>query len=319
MAALLMGGLATWLTAGWLDRTAQATARTRTPGIGTTDILVANVDLKPGDIVRPGMLVWQEWPQASVRPEYLARGGGAPSAYAGAMVRVGVARGQPVLAAHFVKRGEQGVMAALIAPGFRAISIPVTAASGLAGFVGPGDRVDILLTATLRNGGRVLGQLVAANVRVLAIDQRIEPVSAAVLGERRNGSTTAPSTVTLEVTPRQAERLAVAQELGRLSLALRDLQAQGEPPAGADDDRSGGKDGQTWDSDVTRLPATAAMDAGGEALGAAAAAAAAAAPVAGTGHRPRAAARGAVEVVRGGRGDGDPAALPPAPPVGEGS
>ena len=260
--ALLLGGVATWLTAGWLDRAALANVQTQHPDQQMRRILVAGNDLKPGDTVGGGMVAWQTWPLAAVRPEYLVEGEANSEAYAGAMVRMAVPKGEPILAAHMVKRGDQGIMAALIAPGHRAVSLAVTASSGIAGFVGPGDRVDVLLIATLAGGGgnRIVGQTVVENARVLGIDQRIEPVGAAAL-EADTGAAL-PTTVTLEVTPKQAEAIAVAQELGKLSLSLRDLKAQ---QSGATD---GGERGKTWDSDVARLPASAFAASSG-ALGAA--------------------------------------------------
>jgi len=222
--------------------------------------MVAATELKPGDNLGPKMLTWQDWPQKAVRPEHLVEGVADSGALAGAMVRVSVAKGEPLLLAHLVKRGDQGIMAALIAPGLRAVTIAVTASSGLAGFVGPGDRVDILLTASVpgsnpgSGGNRIVGQTVVEGVRVLGIDQRVEPVSAAALQDEARFAP--PTTVTLEVTPKQAETIAVAQEIGKLTLSLRDLQAQRREsaPTGAVVVEAAGK---TWDTDVTRLPAGA--------------------------------------------------------------
>jgi len=249
IAALLLGGVATWLTAGWLDRAAaNATAGANT--LETVRILVAANDLKPGDSIAAGMLHWQLWPQAAVRPEHLVEGASDPQAWAGAMVRMAISAGEPLLAAHLVKRGDQGIMAALIAPGHRAVTIAVTASSGLAGFVGPGDRVDIVLTANIANGGatRIVAQTVVDNARVLGIDQRVDPVNAAAL--QGGDGFSPPTTITLEVTPKQAQALAVAQELGKLTLTLRDLKAQQASLQSA-------ALGKTWDTDVTQLPEAA--------------------------------------------------------------
>ncbi|MFA7439886.1 MAG: Flp pilus assembly protein CpaB [Sphingomonadaceae bacterium] len=245
--ALVLGGLATRLTAGWLDR--EAAARASGAEIATVEIIVAETDLNPGDTLMAGRLRWQPWPVTALRPEHLVKGRADPSVYRGSMVQGRIFRGEPLLPAHLVPHDGKGVLAALVAPGLRAITIPVSASSGLAGFVGPGDRVDIILTATLRQGGRILGQTVAENVRVLAIDQRVGPIGPTARdGEVR---VTAPTTVTLEVSPRSAEKIAVAQELGRLSLSLRDLKARRQA---AGSDLAGEGPGRIWDSDITRLP-----------------------------------------------------------------
>jgi pilus assembly protein CpaB len=311
-AALLLGGAATWLMAGWLDRTAEAQARAAQPAIPVVPILVAASDLKPGDTLAPAMVRWQPWPRTALRPEYLVKGEADRSAWIGAMMRLAVARGEPLRPDHLVKRGDRGIMAALIAPGMRAISIAVTPASGLAGFVGPGDRVDVLLTATRGSGSHIVGRTVAANLRVLAIDQRVDPIAVGAAGR---ATIAAPGTVTLEVTPRQAEEIAVSQELGRLSLTLRDLQAQAEAQSPADTVVL--RSGPVTETEITGMPAAAARrgPAGGEEyeLPLALAQAMPAAPAV-VGSRPGAAAApGSVEVVRGSVGGA--AAAPASPSV----
>lgn len=301
--ALALGVIAARLTAGWLER--EASARATGGEIETVEIIIAGTDLNPGDRLRAGMLQWQPWPVTALRPEHLVKGRADPAVYRNVMVQDHIVRGEPLLAAHLVPADGKGIMAALITPGLRAIAIPVSAASGIAGFVGPGDRVDIILTATLRQGGRILGQTVAENIRVLAIDQRVAPMDAA--GQEGSGRFTAPTTVTLEVSPRNAEKISVAQELGRLSLVLRDLGSrQREGDAGIVEEGPG----RIWDSDVTRLPADALSAPAGPAammmarrgvLPAAAPAAASQIP-AGSGQTRVVA--GGVQVVRGSRGDG---------------
>jgi pilus assembly protein CpaB len=238
--ALALGGAAVWLAAGWLDRAAQASAREarESAAVETVRLLVAARDLEPGDVLTPAMLTLADWPRPAVQPQHLVAQQVPPARLAGGIVRMAVAAGQPLTATHVIHRGEQGVLAALIAPGRRAVTIPVNAAAGLAGLVGPGDRVDILLTAALPGSRRIVGLTVVDNVRVLGVDRRLK----AEQGDDQQGP---PATVTLEVTPRQAEAMAVAQEMGRLSLSLRNL---------AREDNAIAPGGGTWDSDVTRLP-----------------------------------------------------------------
>ncbi len=142
-------------------------------------------------------------------------------------------------------------LAAGIRPGWRAATIAVGPAAGLAGFVAPGDRVDVLLTQTLN--GRRTAQTLLENLVVLGVDQRRRdsgPAAAlSAAGDVVAAATDAsgagpPGLVTLEVTPHAAQALAVAGELGRLSLVLRG-------PAGGASDTGG----RRWDSDVTGLPA----------------------------------------------------------------
>jgi pilus assembly protein CpaB len=104
----------------------------------------------------------------------------------------------------------------------RAITVPVSATTSVAGFVFPGDRVDLVLTQTVEGGGDgpalKVAETVLSNVRVLATDQRTN-----TLNEQGGPDVRTASTVTLEVTPKIVEKIAVAQTVGALSLSLRSI------------------------------------------------------------------------------------------------
>jgi pilus assembly protein CpaB len=104
----------------------------------------------------------------------------------------------------------------------RAVAVPISASSGVAGFVFPGDRVDIVLTQEVEGGGDGsplrASETIFRNVRVLAVDQTLD-----ARDEEGNSVARPGSNVTLEATPRMAERIAVAQTIGQLSLSLRSL------------------------------------------------------------------------------------------------
>jgi pilus assembly protein CpaB len=136
--------------------------------------------------------------------------------FVGSMARHDLGADEPIREADVMKPGEHGFLAAVLAPGMRAVTIGVDATSGAAGLVWPGDRVDLILTqamsdASLPPGQRVAAETVLSDVRVIAIDQQL--VQAAASGESR--------TVTLEVTRTGAERVSVATRIGRLSLSVR--------------------------------------------------------------------------------------------------
>jgi pilus assembly protein CpaB len=125
----------------------------------------------------------------------------------------------------------------------RAVTVGVDAISGTAGLIWPGDHVDVLLTHQLDDPNRPIGRRVAAetvltNVRVIAIDQQL--VEGAAPGSENAKPAT---TVTLEVTSQDAERVSVATRLGRLSLVVRSAK-EGTPAADA-------SAGITWASDVS--------------------------------------------------------------------
>src|SRR5690606_19821625 len=138
-------------------------------------------------------------------------------------LRTAVAAGQPIPAAALVRLGDVGgVLAAALPPDRRAVTVGVTAISGLAGFLMPGDRVDVVLSRVrIEAGGqRAISETLLQNIRVLAVDQRAENPDRKIV---------APRSVTLEVTPEQAQILALVADLGRLTLSLRSLGAPPEP------------------------------------------------------------------------------------------
>ena len=135
----------------------------------------------------------------------------------GTVVRYQISAGEPVTQGSLAAPGDRGFLAAALGPGMRAVTVPVSAKTGVAGFVFPGDRVDIVLTQTVA-GDDEGADLKAAetflrNMRVLATDQSTKR-------KRWKGKTVVRQfrTVTLEVTPKIAEKIAVAQTIGSLSL-----------------------------------------------------------------------------------------------------
>jgi len=202
-------------------------------------VLVANVNLSAGQFVRPENLRWQAWPSTDVSSAYVVEGKGRVEDFVGAVVRSAVSEGEPVTEARLVRPGDRGFMAAVLTPGYRAVTVPVTVSSGLAGFVFPGDHVDLLLTMSVPDPDskvqRHAAETLLTDLRVLAVDQRSDDQNKDVVVEK---------TATLEVTPKQAETIAVATELGNLSLSLRSLaRGDGDAPQFS----------HTWDSDATHL------------------------------------------------------------------
>lgn len=205
-----------------------------------TKVLVAQGNLAAGQFVRPENLRWQDWPNADVPKDYVVEGQGHLEDMVGAVVRSGMSDGEPVTDGRVVRPGDRGFLAAVLMPGDRAISVPVTVSSGISGFVFPGDHVDVLLTMTFQNDAnkaqRHAAETLLTNIRVLAMDQR---------SDDQEKDVKVAKTATLEVTPKQAEIIAVAIDIGNLSLSLRSI--------GHDDDSTAHS--VTWDSDATHLVA----------------------------------------------------------------
>jgi len=138
------------------------------------------------------------------------------------VVRYQVTAGQPLTRGALVGPKDRGFLAAALGPGMRAITVPVNASTGVAGFVFPGDHVDLVLTQAVQGGGDgpalKVSETIVRNIRVLATDQRITE-------KDEDGKTEVKtfSNVTIEVTPRIAEKISVAQSVGTLSLSLRSI------------------------------------------------------------------------------------------------
>ena len=271
VAAIAAGG-AGLAANSWLatQRAAIESAKRVQPVVESNEvrILVAKKALPAGTLIKKNSLRWQPWPKSSLSEAYMREGDIQPEDLIDTVVRVGVATGEPITEARVVRPGEHGFLAAVVRPGFRAITVPVNATSGIAGFVFPGDRVDLVLSHKLEQkapDGRALraSETVLTDIRVLAIDQSTNDQA-----EEPNPV----KNVTIEVTPKQVEIVSLITDLGRLSLSLRSLQtdegkiAETEGEGEGDGDNinpvlarliSGEKPergkGHTFDSEVSRV------------------------------------------------------------------
>ncbi len=185
-------------------------------------VLVANRALPVGTIITADSVGFQLWPKEMVQDAYFIDGEADMNKLLGTVVRYPITAGQPVTQGGLVAPGDRGFLAAALGPGMRAVTIPVSAKTGVGGFIFPGDRVDLMLTQTVPGQGDgpplKATETILRNVRVLATDQSTQSVV-------EDGKTVVRSfrTVTLEVTPKIAEKIAVAQTIGSLSLTLRSL------------------------------------------------------------------------------------------------
>ena len=187
-------------------------------------VLVARKALPVGTIIDAESLTFQPWPKEMMQSAYYTEGqpDSDLSKLLGTVVRYPVTAGQPMTRGAIVGPKDRGFLAAALGPGMRAITVPVNATTGVAGFIFPGDRVDIMLTQEVAGGGDgpalKVTETVVRNVRVLATDQRTDSK-----GEDGKTEVKTFSNVTFEATPRIAEKIAVAQSIGQLSLSLRSI------------------------------------------------------------------------------------------------
>ncbi|HZB92478.1 MAG TPA: Flp pilus assembly protein CpaB [Stellaceae bacterium] len=252
VAVALLAAVATiFLGRAWLaaERNVKVVAQAPAPAPAPQkQVLVARGNLHAGQFVRPENLRWQAWPKDGVAASYIVSGDHQLEDYVGAIVRSGIADGEPITDARVVRPGDRGFLAAVLRPGYRAVTVPLTPSQALAGFVFPGDHVDLIATLALTDDDNNnnsaqhehhASETVLRDLRVLALDQRADDQTKDV---------SVAKTATLEVTPKQAEIVAVVEDIGKLSLSLRSLE---KDDATADNDDAGLT--YTFDSDATHL------------------------------------------------------------------
>jgi pilus assembly protein CpaB len=224
----------------WRNANVPSTAVANSVQPPKTMVLAAAQALRTGTLLRAEDVHWLDWSDAvpagaMMRPSQQDRAAQpnadlqALSSVYGAVLKQRVDPNMPILSTIIVKPGDRGFLAAVLAPGYRAVSIGVNPVSGASGLIFPGDHVDLILTQDFQKGEepisrRSVSETIVTNVRVLAIDQRLQEAS-----PDPKVQIPIPRTVTLEVLPKQAEMINVAVQLGTLSLALRSVPLDAEP------------------------------------------------------------------------------------------
>jgi pilus assembly protein CpaB len=251
--ALLLAGGTAYLARNWVESQRRPVDTAAEPApVERKAVLVAAVDLGPGQFLQAEGMRWQEWPDVSLPESYIVKGATPEDELVGAVVRQHVATGQPLTRAGVVKPGERGFLAAVLEPGMRAVSVPVDEASSNAGLIFPGDRVDLILTQSIGGEGgdgaaktatRRVSETVLRDVRVIAMGRKLSGE-----GGEEAGAADKARTTTLEVDAGGAEKVALVTELGKLSLSLRSLARDNDAPANGNS--PAGR--FTWDSDVAR-------------------------------------------------------------------
>lgn len=218
--ALAAGGVAAMLVA---RPETKAPPEPKVVQLDTVDVLIAAADIGMGRALSPQELQWQTWPAAAAGPSFIRKSDRPDAAeqLAGAITRTPFSQGEPIRENKLIKAKGSGFMAAILPSGMRAVSTEISAETGAGGFILPNDRVDVILSRRDREQEKATGidshtsETILSNVRVLAIDQTVE--------EKNGQRVVVGKTTTLELTPRQAEMLALSRQQGTISLALRSL------------------------------------------------------------------------------------------------
>ena len=254
--ALFAAGATAYFAKSWLSAQRAAfeaqVPDTEDNGMTATEIMVAKVDISTGTFLKPEHLAWQPWPDTGLNEDYILKEEASEKDFEGSVARNRLFAGEPITNARVVHPGDRGFLAAVLDPDKRAVSVPIDATTGISGFVFPGDSVDVLHTfrTTIedeseedKSNTRYFSQTLLTGVRVLAIDQAVE---------NEDGTAKVAKTATLEVTPKQAEKIAIAMEIGELSLSLQSLVRDGEDQDGTSESASAASDKKTNKRSYTR-------------------------------------------------------------------
>jgi pilus assembly protein CpaB len=214
-----------------------ATAPVPSGTLAVQEILVAAVDLNPGQLLAGESMRWQSWPEAALHASHVTRRQepDAMAALVGKFVHLQIAAGEPIRRSAFVV-AKPGSLSATLNPGHRAVAVRITAENTAGGFILPSDRVDVINTVAQEahkdSARRHISRTILRNVLVLAIDQSADdrPPTGSTKDEKaKSKPVVLGKTATLEVTPPQAEALAAGEAMGLLSLALRSPLERDEP------------------------------------------------------------------------------------------
>jgi pilus assembly protein CpaB len=226
--ALVLAGGTAMMARVWLASQRAATAEAAPLAVPTPSksVLIARSPIQRGQLLKPEDLSWEPWPQGGIDKNYVLIGTKTPEDFAGWVARLPIGAGEPITEAKIIAPGNRGFLAAVLHPGMRAVSVPVSVTSGISGFVFPGDQVDMIVTYSIQDqpkpGATSQGPLldhkvsetVLHDVRVIAIDQKLDS---------KAGEAVIAKTATFEVTPKESEIIALADQMGKLSLSLRSL------------------------------------------------------------------------------------------------
>ena len=203
--AIVLGGIATFSIWSYLQSKQQEVEKAR---VEMLELVAAAENIPLGSTIEQRQLKKVLWPRANVPPGTFTD----PGPLVGRIVVSNIVMGEPLMEAKLASSGSgAGVMAYIIPEGHRAMAVAVNDVAGVAGFVLPNSTVDVIVTATAPRGERI-SKIVLENLRVLAVGQKME---------EKEGKAVQVPTVTLSITPAEAEKLALASNVGTLQLLLR--------------------------------------------------------------------------------------------------
>lgn len=211
--AVVLGLLAVFLVRNYISQAQRTPAQAAAGPAGMKSVVVAAAPIQRGAALSPTLLKVVAYPADAVPPGAVGSVAelGAPG-LTGRLSLRSLSPNEPILMSQVTGPGGKVTLAAVVSQGMRAVTVRSNDVAGVAGFVLPGDRVDILLTRTNGDQGAPVSQVLGENIRVLGVDQ---------LSDDSTDKPVVARAVTLEVTPDQADILSLAQTVGSVSFTLR--------------------------------------------------------------------------------------------------
>lgn len=182
----------------------------------TTRVLVADRSFQRGERLTADAVKWVDWPEKALSEAYITEvTGGDPAELEKAVARTLIIEGEPIIEAKIVRAGSSGLLAAVLDPGMRAVTMRITPETGVNGFVLPGDRVDVYYSESNDNN-QTETEVVFEDVRVLAINT--------VFNENPESPVIEGANATVELSPEDAEYfINTRASRGQMSFALRSV------------------------------------------------------------------------------------------------
>ena len=216
------------LVKGFLDseRTTQMETPTEREVVAPKElyVLVSEDELVTGKEISSSDVALRRWPEEMVNDAFILsehEDDELLDEFVGAIARTKIPAGIPITHDMVFRRSEAGFLTGILSPGMRAVSIAIQPQTAAAGFILPGNYVDVIVTYDFRSDNESQGnqthqaaETILEKIRVVAVDQELES---------SDGEAIVATTVTLEVTPKGAETISLSSQVGQIHLSLRSL------------------------------------------------------------------------------------------------
>jgi pilus assembly protein CpaB len=183
--------------------------KTRVPVTETREVVIAAGDISPGTAITNQMIKTVSWPLKVIPPKSAST----PREIISRVAKVPIPQGNPILFSMLAPEGTAAGLSGILPEGMRALTVKVDEVAGVAGFIHPGDHVDVLVDLPIQDAKDHFSKTILSDISVLTTGQ--------IWQQKGENKPVVVSTVTLELTPHQSEVLNLASNQGKIRLALR--------------------------------------------------------------------------------------------------